>query len=73
MGDLTQEPKTGNWILLATTLASSTVFLLGSAVSIALPSIQKYFGSDISGLEWVTNSQLLSVATLLLVGAGVYS
>jgi EmrB/QacA subfamily drug resistance transporter len=58
----------GAWILAATTLASSTTFLLGAAVNIALPSIQSYFGANISGLEWVTNAQLLFLATLLLIG-----
>lgn len=64
-------PKNGRWILASTTLASSTAFLLGAAVNIALPSIQFYFGSNISGLEWVTNAQLLFLSTLLLIGGSV--
>jgi EmrB/QacA subfamily drug resistance transporter len=69
MGTLSS--SSGRWILAATTLASSTVFLLGAAVNIALPSIQSYFGSNITGLEWVTNSQLLFLATLLLIGGSL--
>ena len=65
------QKKSGGWILAATTLASSTVFLLGAAVNIALPSIQSYFKSDITGLEWVANSQLLFLATLLLIGGSL--
>ena len=61
----------GRWILAATTLASSTAFLLGAAVNIALPSIQSYFGSSIAGIEWVANSQLLFLATLLLIGGSL--
>jgi len=69
MGTLSS--SSGRWILAATTLASSTVFLLGAAVNIALPSIQSYFGSNIAGIEWITNSQLLFLATLLLIGGSL--
>jgi EmrB/QacA subfamily drug resistance transporter len=64
-------PLHERWILAATTLASSTAFLLGAAVNIALPSIQSYFNSNVVGIEWVTNAQLLFVATLLLIGGTI--
>ncbi len=44
---------------------------MGAAVNIALPSIQSYFGSNIAGIEWVTNAQLLFLATLLLIGGSL--
>ncbi len=67
----TLSSRSGFWIFAATTLASSTVFLLGTAVNIALPSIQSYFGSNIAGIEWITNSQLIFLATLLLIGGSL--
>jgi EmrB/QacA subfamily drug resistance transporter len=71
MSTSSSSPHTGRWILASTTLASSTVFLLGAAVNVALPSIQSYFNSNIAGIEWVTNAQLLFLATLLLIGGSL--
>jgi EmrB/QacA subfamily drug resistance transporter len=71
MGSTRSNPANGRWILAATTLASSTAFLLGAAVNIALPSIQTYFASNIAGIEWVVNSQLLFLSTLLLIGGSL--
>jgi EmrB/QacA subfamily drug resistance transporter len=56
---------------MATVLASGTAFLLGSAVGIALPAIQKAFSTDISGLQWVADAYLLSLASLLLIGGSL--
>lgn len=69
-----QRPPTLNlerWILLATSLASGASFLMGTAVSIALPSIQTYFGSSISGLQWVANAQLLALSALVILGGSL--
>ena len=59
---------TKNLILLATILASGITFLIGSTVSIALPSIQAVFKSSLYELQWVLNSFALSLAVLILVG-----
>jgi EmrB/QacA subfamily drug resistance transporter len=61
----------GRWILLATLLASSTAFLMGTAVSVALPTIQDHFDTSITGIQWVVNAQLLSLAALLLIGGSL--
>jgi EmrB/QacA subfamily drug resistance transporter len=61
----------GRWILLATLLASSTAFLMGTAVTVALPVIQLNFGASISGIQWVINSHLLTLAALLLIGGSL--
>jgi EmrB/QacA subfamily drug resistance transporter len=61
----------GRWILLATLLASSTAFLMGTAVAVALPSIQDYFDAGVAGIQWVVNAQLLALAALLLVGGSL--
>ena len=59
------------WILLATTLGSSVTFLTSSAVSVALPTIQNQFGSNIAGIEWVTTAQMLSLASLLILAGAL--
>ncbi len=62
---------TGRWILLATLLASGAAFLMGIAVIIALPAIQVYFSTTITGIQWVVNAHLLSLAALLLIGGSL--
>lgn len=62
---------TGRWILLATLLASGTAFLMGTAVVVALPTIQVHFSTTITGIQWVVNAHLLSLATLLLIGGSL--
>lgn len=63
--------NTGRWILLATILASGTAFLMGTAVTVALPAIQSYFHSSIASIQWVVNAYLLSLAGLLLIGGSL--
>ncbi len=62
---------TRRWVLLATMLASGAAFLLGSAVSVALPAIQTHFNTSLTSLQWVVNAQLLTLAALLLVGGSM--
>lgn len=62
---------TGRWILLATTLASGTSFLMGTAVIVALPAIQTYFRTSITSIQWIVNAYLLSLAALLLIGGSL--
>ena len=42
----------GRWLLLATLLASGSVFLVGTAVAVILPPIQSYFASSVTGIQW---------------------
>ena len=63
--------RQGRWILTATLLASSTAFLMGTAVVVALPVIQSEFATSISGIQWVVNAHLLSLASLLLIGGSL--
>ncbi len=62
---------TGRWILLAAILASGTAFLMGTAVIVALPTIQSYFHISITGIQWVVNAHLISLAALLLIGGSL--
>ena len=61
----------GRWILFATILASSAAFLLGTAVLVALPTIQSYFGISLTDIQWVVNAYLLTLAALLLIGGSL--
>jgi EmrB/QacA subfamily drug resistance transporter len=65
------DSKTGRLILLATLLASGTAFLMGTAVTVALPEIQSYFRTSVTSIQWVVNAHLLSLAALLLIGGSL--
>ena len=57
----------GRWILAATILVSGMVALLGRSVSIALPTIQSAFNTNIAGIQWVISSYALVIAALILI------
>lgn len=61
----------GRGILLATLLASSVVFLMGTAVTVALPAMQSYFKTSVSSLQWIVNANLLALSSLLLAGGSL--
>jgi drug resistance transporter, EmrB/QacA subfamily len=61
----------GRWILAAAVLGSGAVFLEGSVVSVALPSIGRGFQLDIAGLQWVMNGYLLMLSALMLFGGAL--
>lgn len=56
------------WVLAATILASSMVFIDGTVVNVALPALQRAFGASASDVQWVVESYTLFLAALLLVG-----
>jgi MFS family permease len=61
-------PQVGPWILAATILASSMVFIDGTVVNIALPALQASFGASVSDAQWVVESFALLLGALLLAG-----
>ena len=62
------KPSARPWVLVATILASSMVFIDGTVVNIALPALQRAFGASASDVQWVVESYSLFLAALLLVG-----
>ncbi|MBJ7354018.1 MAG: MFS transporter [Thermoleophilaceae bacterium] len=62
---------TGKWVVAATVLGSSMVFLDGTVVNVALPRIGSDFNAGISELQWVLNSYLLALAALILLGGSL--
>jgi len=64
----TEPPRRGLWVLLATILGSSMVFIDSSVVNVALPVIQKDFNASSSDVQWVVEAYALFLAALILVG-----
>lgn len=64
------QPKVG-WILFATILASSMAFIDGSALNVALPTIQADLGASGVELLWIVNAYLLFLSSLILVGGAL--
>ncbi len=62
---------TARWVLVSSVLASSMVFIDGTALSIALPALQADTGAGGADLLWVTNGFSLPLAALLLLGGGL--
>ncbi|MEV1082456.1 MFS transporter [Streptomyces sp. NPDC050211] len=60
----------GRWILLATVLGS-TLVLLGSTTTIALPHIGEDFSADLAALQWIVNAYMLTLAGLILLGGAL--
>lgn len=64
-------PRLGRWILAATILGSSMSFIDGTAVNVALPSIQANLGATLIQMQWVVEAYALLLAALLLVGGSL--
>src|SRR5229473_1718694 len=61
----------GFWVLAATILGSSMVFIDGTVVNVALPALQSDLQATISEVQWVVESYALFLAALLLVGGSL--
>lgn len=65
------DARTGTWVLVATILGSSMVFLDGSTVNVALPALQASLGATVVDVQWVVNAYTLLLASLLLLGGAL--
>jgi EmrB/QacA subfamily drug resistance transporter len=61
----------GRWVLFGTILASSMAYIDGSALNVALPSVQAGLHATGPQLLWVVNSYLLMLAALILIGGSL--
>ncbi len=61
----------GFWVLAATVLGSSMVFIDGTAVNVALPALQKALNATGTDVQWVVEAYTLFLAALLLVGGSL--
>ncbi|NJM07478.1 MFS transporter [Candidatus Gracilibacteria bacterium] len=63
--------RSGFWVLFATIIASSMAFIDGSALNVALPSLQEDLGATATDLLWIVNGYALMLAALILVGGAL--
>ena len=63
--------STGRWVLMATILASSMVFIDSSVVNVALPTLQRELDATAAQAQWVVESYALFLAALILVGGSL--
>ena len=61
----------GRGLLAAAVLGSGMAFLDGTAVNVALPSLQRSFKAELSLLQWTIDAYLLFLGALLLVGGAL--
>jgi EmrB/QacA subfamily drug resistance transporter len=74
MAEKIDSPKTtkaGVWVLAATILGSSMVFIDGTVVNVALPALQVSLNATVTDMQWVVESYALFLAALLLVGGSL--
>jgi MFS family permease len=64
----TVRPGAGIWVLAAAILGSSMVFIDGSVVNVALPTLQEDLGASAAATQWVVEAYALFLAALILVG-----
>jgi EmrB/QacA subfamily drug resistance transporter len=57
--------------LIATILGSTIVFLDGTVVNVALPSISDNLDAGLAGQQWVVEAYMLTMVSLLLVGGSL--
>lgn len=60
--------KRGRWVLAVSILGSAVAFLEATVVNVALPEIGRDLDASVSGLQWVLNGYLLTLAGLILLG-----
>ncbi|RCV55532.1 DHA2 family efflux MFS transporter permease subunit, partial [Marinitenerispora sediminis] len=61
----------GRWLLAATVLGSGMAFLDSTVVNVALPAIGADLGTGLAGLQWISNSYLLTLSALILLSGAL--
>ncbi len=69
--DIRFESNAGRWVVLATVLGSGMVFLDGTVVNVALPSISTDLGASFADLQWTINGYMVTLTALLLLGGSL--
>ncbi len=59
------------WTLVAVILASGIIFLTGSVVNVALPAIDRSLSAGLSGLQWIVDGYVLTLAAFLIPGGAL--
>src|SRR5579885_2573138 len=63
--------QVGRWVLAATIIGSSIVFIDGAVVNVALPVLQQQLNATITDVQWVVEAYALFLAALILVGGAL--
>lgn len=71
MSGISLKSAAGRWVLFSTILATSMVFIDGSALNVVLPSLQKDLNASGADIFWVLNAYLLVLAALMLPGGSL--
>ena len=64
-------PRANRFILLAAILGTSIVFVDGTVVNVALPTIQHDLGGGLAAQQWVVDAYLLTLGSLILLGGSL--
>jgi EmrB/QacA subfamily drug resistance transporter len=59
------------WTLVAMILCSGIVFLQSTVVNVALPSVGRALDTGLSGLQWIVDGYILTLAALLILGGSL--
>jgi EmrB/QacA subfamily drug resistance transporter len=65
------QTRGGVWVLAATILGSSMVFIDGTVVNVALAALQSALNATVTDVQWVVEAYALFLAALLLVGGSL--
>ena len=65
------EASRNRWTVVATILGSTVVFLDATVVNVALPALSDDLGVGLADQQWVVESYLLALVSLLLVGGSL--
>ncbi|MCU1251073.1 MAG: drug resistance transporter, EmrB/QacA subfamily [Edaphobacter sp.] len=66
-----EKTRGGVWVLTATILGSSMVFIDGTVVNVALPALQSALNAAVTDVQWVVEAYALFLAALMLVGGSL--
>jgi MFS family permease len=61
----------GRVVVLTTVLGSGVAVLDSTILNVALPTIGRYLGADLAGLQWVLSGYALTLAALILLGGSL--
>src|ERR1700755_2856178 len=71
MATISLKSSAGKWVMISTILASSMAFIDGTALNVALPSLQKSLNASGADLFWILNAYLLMLASLIILGGSM--
>lgn len=68
---LTMGSVAGRWAVAATVAGSAVAMITGTVVNVALPDIAAGLDAGTLGVQWIVNSYMLALASLILIGGAL--